>query len=120
MLKRRHEHISEEGRELVQKHHSVRSATNFDVCVACRTSEKFAYEAWPAASALDHSFHIKGSFSMHETSRPGFTLRPAGPAVADLVYSITEASMRRYVEETWGHFSETETRASFTPESTQI
>ena len=49
-----------------------------------------------------------------------FSLRPATVADADLVYRITEASMRRYAEETWGVWDEDATRASFIPETTSI
>jgi GNAT superfamily N-acetyltransferase len=37
-------------------------------------------------------------------------LRRATPCDADFVYRVMEATMRRYVEQTWGSFSEARTR----------
>lgn len=41
------------------------------------------------------------------------TLRPASPADAELVFRITESTMRAYAEETWGYWDSERTRASF-------
>jgi ribosomal protein S18 acetylase RimI-like enzyme len=43
------------------------------------------------------------------------TLRPASPADAELVFRVTESTIRAYAEAIWGYWDSERTRASFSP-----
>jgi GNAT superfamily N-acetyltransferase len=53
-------------------------------------------------------------------AEPSIRLRPAADADADFVLRVTEACMRRYVEQTWGRWDAELTRSQFSAATHRI